>query len=166
MLLEDMAAEPETYDESLLDFCSDVTCEYEQFRVKVSSGEFGKTAQFWLMYLELMRLQHQARTAVQTNDFEMRLDAWNKMLPYYFTFNKTNYARYGSYYVQSLKQIDNRYKGLKVLLNDAGISVQAQETHPLRVSVDQRGEQTINRDAKTAGKNNIYQIAHQFFYYA
>ena len=92
----------------------------------------------------------------------MRLDAWNKMLPYYFTFNKTNYARYGSYYVQLLKQIDNRYKGLKVLLNDAGISVQAQETHPLRVSVDQRGEQTINRDAKTAGKNNIYKIVLQF----
>ena len=55
MLLEDMAAEPETYDESLLDVCSDVTCEYEQFRVKVSCGKFGKTAQFWLMYLELMR---------------------------------------------------------------------------------------------------------------
>lgn len=156
MVLENIAADPETYDDCLLVFCSDIIREYEQFRVKVSCGEFGKTAQFWLMYMELMRWQQQAKTAVQTNDFEMRLDAWNKMLPYYFTFNKTNYARYGSYYTQTLKQIDNRYEGLKDLLNDAGISVQAQETHPLRVSVDQRGEQTINRDAKTAGKYNLF----------
>lgn len=32
-----------------------------------------------------------------------------------------------------------------------GISVQAQTSHPVRTSVDQRGEQTINKDAKTSG---------------
>ena len=32
---------------------------YENFRQRVSKGEFGKTAQFWLNYLDLMRLQHQ-----------------------------------------------------------------------------------------------------------
>ena len=50
-----------------------------------------------------MRLQHQIQSAVQTNDFDMRLDAWNKMLPYYFSFNKTNYASYGTWYVQTIK---------------------------------------------------------------
>ena len=98
-----------------------------------------------------MKLQHQIHTSVQTNDFEMRLDTWERMLPYYFAFNKTNYARYGCYYVQSLKQIDECYEGLKPLLPANGLSVQGQETHPLRGSIDQRGEQTINRDVKTAG---------------
>ena len=98
-----------------------------------------------------MRLQHQIHTAVQTNDFDMRLDAWNKMLPIYFALNKTNYARYGTWYVQTMKEIDDRYSGLKHLLKSAGLSVQAQTAYPVRASIDQRGEQSINRDAKTSG---------------
>ena len=31
------------------------------------------------------------------------------------------------------------------------MSVQAQEKLPLRVAIDQRGEQTLNRDVKTTG---------------
>ena len=38
----------------------------------------------------------------------IRLDAWNKMLPYCFAFNKTNYARYGTWHVQTMKKIDHR----------------------------------------------------------
>ena len=45
------------------------------------------------IYLNLMRLKHQIHTVMQANDFDMRLDAWNKMPPYYFAFNKTNYER-------------------------------------------------------------------------
>jgi len=46
LALESIAADPETYDDCLLVFCSDIIREYEKFRVKVSCGEFGKTAQF------------------------------------------------------------------------------------------------------------------------
>ena len=34
-----------------------------------------------------------------------------------------------------------------------GLSIQAQDHYPLATACDQRGEQTINRDAKTAGMN-------------
>ena len=51
-----------------------------------------------------------------------------------------------------LKHIDDNYEGWKDLLSVNGLSVQAQKSHPLRTSIDQRGEQTINRDAKTAGE--------------
>ena len=98
-----------------------------------------------------MRLQHQGHAAIQTNDFEMHLNAWQRVLPYYFIFNKMNYARYGSYYVQVLKEIESNYPGLKELLFPCGLSVQAQQTHPVRTAIDQWGEQTINKDAKTLG---------------
>ena len=62
-----------------------------------------------------------------------------------------NYARYGPYYAEVLKQIESKYPGLKELLLPCGLSVQAKETHPVRTTIDQRGEQTINRDAKTLG---------------
>jgi hypothetical protein len=37
------------------------------------------------------------------------------------------------------------------LLVENGLSVQAQDQYPLGTAADQRGEQTINKDAKTAG---------------
>ena len=43
------------------------------------------------------------------------------------------------------------YPGLKDLWSEKEMSVQAQEHFPLRVPVDQRGDQTLNRDAKTTG---------------
>ena len=84
-------------------------------------------------------------------DYDMRLYAWENILPYYFALNKINYARYGTCYVETLKQIDIRYPGLKPFLEKRRMSVQAQIAYPVRTAIDQRGEQSINRDAKTAG---------------
>ena len=109
---------------------------YKQFKVRIRNGEHGKTAQFWLVYyLDVLSNITQIHHAVQTNDFGLRHDGLKKILPFCFVLNKQNYARYGC----------------KELLLDKGLSVQAQSRYPLRTSIDQRGEQTINRDAKTSG---------------
>ena len=50
-----------------------------------------------------------------------------------------------------MKEIDYCYLGLKPLLQSDGLSVQAQTAYPIRTSIDQRGEQSINRDAETPG---------------
>ena len=62
-----------------------------------------------------------------------------------------NYARYGSYYAEVLSSLEENYPGLKDQLSKTGLSVQAQDRYPHRTAIDMRGEQTINRDAKTAG---------------
>ena len=72
-------------------------------------------------------------------------------MPLYFATDQLNYARYGSYYVEVLANIETLYPGLKQLLEKTGLSVKTQEIYPSRVAIDQRGEQTINRDAKTTG---------------
>ena len=96
-----------------------------------------------------MRAQHYAHTAVQENNFDLRLFAWQYFLPFYFALDKTNYARYGSFYVETMRQIEQKHPGLKHLLKEKGLSVLAQENHNIRTAIDQRGEQTINREAKT-----------------
>ena len=131
----------------------------------MSERKIGKTIQFWVLYLDLMRLQHQIPTAVQTNKFNMRLDAWDKMPPMYFAFNKTNYARYGTWFVQTMKEIDDRYPGVKPLLQSNDLSVQAQTAYPIRISIDQRGEHSINRDAKTPGNFGFLFITKPLWYW-
>ena len=53
-------------------------------------------------------------------------------------------------YFNNLVDIDLVYPGLRDLLQNNGMSIQAQEYYPSRISIDQ-GEQTINKDAITAG---------------
>ena len=90
-------------------------------------------------------------TSIQENDFEKRVLGWKHFLPFYFALNFSNYARCGSYYVQVLESIEQMYPNLKDMLKCKGLPAQAQEKYHLRTSIDQRGEQTINRDAKTSG---------------
>ena len=72
------------------------------------------------------------------------------MLPYFFAIDKQNYARYGSCYINTLENLDITHAGCRELLKYKGLSVQGQEKYPCRVAIDQRGEQTINRDAKVS----------------
>ena len=125
--------------------------QFHNYQQKVRQGHLGQTAQFWLIYMDMMRIQLQHHTSVQENDFELRLASIESFIPFYFYYNMQNYARYASYYVQMLKSIDTNYPGLKDLLLSTGLSVQSQDRYPLRTAVDMRGEQTLNRDAKTSG---------------
>ena len=80
----------------------------------------------------------------------MRLSGLKNMLPYMFVLNKQNYARYGSVYVNKLENLDITHPGCRELIQFKGYSVQGQDRYPGRVAIDQRGEQTNNRDAKVA----------------
>ena len=144
-------ADPDLYQQSNEVQYPEFFHAYQTFRQSVREGKIGKPPQFWLIYLDMMRNQHMIHLAVQRNDFDLRLLAWRRWIPFYFALNLFNYARYGSYYAEVLANLDRLYPGLKSLLKNNGMSVQAQEKYPCRTAIDQRGEQTINRDAKTSG---------------
>ena len=105
--------------------------------------------------MDLMKHEHMAHTAMQTNDFDLRVESWEKFLPFYFAFNKVNYARYGSYYY-TLKNMETLYPGLKDMLEKLGLSVQAQDRYQIRTALEQRGEQIINGDAKKSGGITVF----------
>ena len=91
-----------------------------------------------------------AHSTVQEKDIEKLAFDWFSFLPFYFVLDKQNYAWYGIFYVTLLLNMETTYPGLKTLLDEKGISVQAQDRYPVKTSVDKWGEQTINKDAKTA----------------
>ena len=68
---------------------------YATYKQKVSTGTIGKTAQSWMIYLDLMRAQKMTHTAVQENEWKSLMYFYKKQfLPMYFALNKWNYARY------------------------------------------------------------------------
>ena len=62
-----------------------------------------------------------------------------------------NYARYESYYVHTLKNMEILQPGLKYMLEKTGLPVQVQGHYPICAALDQQREQTINRGAETSG---------------
>ena len=59
--------------------------------------------------------------------------------------------RYGAYYYESMVNLKENYPGAEDDMKENGLSVLAQSFYPVMTAADQRGEQTINRDAKTTG---------------
>ncbi|KAG1685941.1 hypothetical protein GQR58_008889 [Nymphon striatum] len=54
-------------------------------------------------------------------------------------------------YVNTLENLEITHPGCKELLSEKGLSVQGQDRYKCRIAIDQRGEQTINKDAKVSG---------------
>ena len=79
------------------------------------------------------------------------MEGWRGMTPSFFALNKTNYARYGAYYMLQLQNLDITHPGCKELVKRNSSSVQGQDKYPLRTATDQCGEQTLNKDAKSIG---------------
>ena len=104
--LADASADPDSYTIDVDTACTMYTARYEAFKQTIRSGDLGKTPQFWMIYLDLMKQQHALHISVQENNLEQRLHAWQYFLPYYFAMNKSNYARYGSFYLRSMKSAD------------------------------------------------------------
>ena len=52
----------------------------------------GNTTQFWLSCLDKMEQQHYLHVGIQKNRSEVRMNAWEYFLPFYFVINKFNYA--------------------------------------------------------------------------
>ena len=94
---------------------------------------------------------HLLHTAIQGNNYELHIEGWRRMMPFFFPLNKTNYARYSAYYMLQLQNLDITHPGCKELLKCNSISVQGRDKYPLRTAIDKRGEQTLNKDAKSTG---------------
>ena len=104
LLLESLSIDPEEkLTETVNTQIKKVSQLYEDCRNSVRNGKLGKTATFWLTYLDLVRMQHVIHTSIQENDFEKRVLGWKYFIPFYFALNYFIYARYGSYYVQVLE---------------------------------------------------------------
>ncbi len=109
-------------------------------------------SQFWVFnYLDIIKVIQLVHTAVQEGKFDFRKEGFKRMMPYFFSLKKTIYSRYGSYYIEKLRALESTDPGCFALIRENGISVQEQDRYPLRAAIDQREEQTLNREAKTTG---------------
>jgi hypothetical protein len=123
---------------------------YNQQFDKCLNGEFGKTPQFWALYMMMVDRQQKLHYAINKNDYNLRLLMWRKSLPLCFATNRVHYSRYGTFYVQSLEYLESTHPGAKAEIEENGVSVR-RNTLGIGQAVDMAGEQSYMKGAKTAG---------------
>ena len=97
-----------------------------------------------------MAIQHKLHFSINMNDFELRLCCLRTFLSLCFATHKQNYARYISYYVLLLENLEETHPGAKQELQEKGLSV-CHNYLNVRQSIDGAGEQTFMKSSKTIG---------------
>ncbi|MES9950704.1 MAG: hypothetical protein ABW118_17235 [Candidatus Thiodiazotropha sp.] len=132
------------------DLCS-YFARYKQFKQSVRDGHLGKTAQFWLSYMDIVWLILTLIKATKMNDLQLHLASLYSLCPILFAYDHTNYARYLPVYILTILNLNITHPGAEGLLRDNGISVRRSSVPLSRNAVDITIEQTINRHAKSQG---------------
>ena len=95
--------------------------------------------------------QQKLHYAINTNDYNLRLLMWRKSLPLCFATNRVHYSRYGTFYVQSLENLESTHPGAKSDIEENGLSVR-RNTLGIGQAIDMAGEQSYMKSAKTVGR--------------
>ena len=103
-----------------------------------------------MTYCWLVDLLHLFHYAINQNNYYLRLAVWEEMLPFCFIFNKVHYARYGSYYINQLKYLQNTHLGAKEEIQEYGLSVR-RSSYGIGQAVDLLANRLFMKSAKTSG---------------
>ena len=106
----------------------------------IEKGKLRKTAQYWLIYMEMLSKLHQFQFAINNNNLLMQITAWEVFLLLCFATNKVHYAQCGTFYIQQLKNLDLTYPGAFEEICEM-VSVRRNKTG-IGQAIDLAGEQT------------------------
>ncbi|KAK3107392.1 hypothetical protein FSP39_013623 [Pinctada imbricata] len=132
--------------------CKTLFHEYNEFRVSVLDGDLGKTAQYWMSYMNSVWEILSFIKATKVNDLDLHISSLNNLCSLLFAYDQPNYARYLPVYMLSMYNLEESHPLVATALRqDHGFSVARSNIPATRNSVDITIEQTINRHAKSSG---------------
>ena len=124
---------------------------YNEFEDKIRDGKCGLTPQYWLQYLDIVRLIELLQYAVKKNDWNVYTHCLLELTSLFFAYNGHNYARYLSFFSVFLMNIADSHPGAEELLKLGAISVARSFLPGNREETDKVMEETMNRHGKSHG---------------
>lgn len=123
--------------------------EYSVFREGVNKGDHGKTAKFWVSYMNHIWLILHLLKAVKTNDYYLYGACLHQMTDLFFSYDGHNYARYLTYFSFFLANIEQTHPGATELLKQGAVSVARSFVPGNRCYVNKTSEETFMKHAKS-----------------
>ena len=96
---------------------------YNTFKNSIRNGNLGKTAQFWIGYMDLIWLILTFIRATKENNFHLHLATLYKLCPMFFAYNHHNYSLYIPAYLVTTINLPDTHPGAEDLLKKNGFSV-------------------------------------------
>ena len=124
---------------------------HKVFCERIRNGQEGKTAQFWMKYLDHISLVLGLMCFVKENNFELYAYCLTQMPDLFFSFGGQNYSRYLTFFSMFLANIDFTHPGAVDDIKCGVISVARSFIAGNRCSVDKTMEETFMRSAKSKG---------------
>jgi hypothetical protein len=110
------------------------------------------TFDFWSSYIDMVELLLLFVRATRDGQWELHLAALDGMLPWFFAYDRINYARYLPAYFAEMKKLELTHPSVFESFINGDFSAQRQDRYAFsQVACDQLIEQTMNRDSKTKG---------------
>jgi hypothetical protein len=117
---------------------------YEEYTEATRSGLHGATAEYWVMYIDLVELYLLLSRAVRTNDLDLFIYALGEMCDIFHGTGHPNFARYMVLYLLKLLNIDLTHPGVRQILQAGAMSIRLTGKSFSRNAVDLTVEQTVN----------------------
>ena len=124
---------------------------YLSFKEKARNGNKGKTAQYWMSYVDQVWLCLRLYEAVKRNDFLLYAHCICLMADLFFSYGGQNYARYLTMFSIILANIDESHPGAVEMLKQGAFSVARSFIPGNRGDVDKTMEETFMKEAKSHG---------------
>lgn len=120
---------------------------YIKYREDCVNGDYGKTAQFYMMYILFINHYLTLSRSIRTGDFSLYKYVMPHITNLFFAFNQQNYARWLVRYHNNLVNADTVNPEIMEELKKGYFGIQRTEKSFSRQPIDLTLEQTINADA-------------------
>ena len=124
---------------------------YCNFRKAVKQGNYGKTSQLWLTYMDHVWLMLGLIHSVKTNNFVEYTPSLYLMPDLFFSFGGYNYAHYLTFFAVLLANIECSHPGATEMLEQGAFSVARSFIPGNRSVADKTIEETFMKHAKLRG---------------
>ena len=109
------------------------------------------TCVFWLMYIDMVDILMRFIRAEREGLWNLHLDTFDEMLPFFHALGRTNYARWGTIYITDMRKLQTLEPQVyQEFLNGNHVVKRSKQSFN-QVSTDLALEQSLNRDCKVHG---------------
>ncbi|KAE9521357.1 hypothetical protein AGLY_018237 [Aphis glycines] len=120
---------------------------YSKFQEDSLSGLHGKTAQYYMNFIQLVDFYLLLSKSIRVGDFKLFCYILPKMTNLFFIFNQPNYARWMVKYHDNILKLDETHPDFKIDFESGSFGIKRTSKSFSRQPIDLTLEQTINADA-------------------
>lgn len=129
---------------------------YWQFFQATKAGEHGKTAKFWIQYVEFLQLYHNFSRSVRNGDFDLYVSCLPRIANMFFALNHSNYSRWTVRYYDNLLKLETTHPEVYSDFKKGWFAVRRTRKSFSSTPIDLALEQTINADAASQRRGISY----------